>query len=276
MGLKKNAGGDSHEDSANPEGAHSTAKDPHSGILDRVRVVLCRPRHPGNIGAAARALKTMGLTRLVLVAPERYRGPDEESLARASGADDVLTGARIVDSLEEALPGVSCAAALTARRREVEPPRVAVREAAARLIERARQGGEVALVFGGETAGMTNAEVMRCDLIVSLSTNPAYGSLNLAAAVQVLSHELRMAAGASERVAGVALETLSPAATRDELEGLFAHLESQMTATGFFDAGNPKRLMPKLRRLFGRAALERDEVNILRGFLASIDRLGRK
>ncbi|HEY5763208.1 MAG TPA: RNA methyltransferase [Rhodocyclaceae bacterium] len=262
---------------ANPEGAHSTAKDPLAGVLSRVRVVLCRPRHPGNIGAAARAMKTMGLSRLVLVAPERYVAPDDEALARASGADDVLLAAQVVDSLDVALQGVVCAAALTARRREVEPPRMALREASSGLIEHATRGGEIALVFGGETAGLSNDEVMRCDLIVSLSTNPVYGSLNLGAAVQVLAHELRMAAAgaalADPRAVG---ERLSPLATRDEIEGLMRHLEAQMAATGFFDAGNPKRLMPKLRRLFGRSEMERDEVNILRGFLASIERFGRK
>ena len=277
MGLEKNGGSALQGSSANPEGAHSTAKDPLAGVLSRVRVILCRPRHPGNIGAAARAIKTMGLSRLVLVAPERYVAPDEEAQARASGADDVLAAAQVVGSLDDALQGVVCAAALTARRREVEPPRTALRDASRAMVEHAAGGGDVALVFGGETAGLSNEEVMRCDLIVSLSANPVYGSLNLGAAVQVLAHELRMAAaGTNQADLQAVSERLSPLATRDEIEGLMQHLEAQMTATGFFDAGNPKRLMPKLRRLFGRAEMERDEVNILRGFLASIERFGRK
>lgn len=247
--------------------------------LARVRVVLCRPRHPGNIGAVARALKTMGLSRLHLVSPERYAGEDEraEALARASGAGDVLAAATLCDSLDSALTGVVCAAAVTARVREIAPPRFAGREAAPLLVAHAARGGEVALVFGSETAGLTNDEVMRCDLCVSLPANPAYSSLNLGAAVQVLCYELRLAAiGAAEPAAPEVREVLSPLATRDEVERLMAHLEAVMGATGFFDAGNPKRLMPKLRRLFGRAALERDEVNILRGFLASVEDFRRK
>lgn len=275
MSLEKNGENALPMGSTSSEGAHSTAKDPFAGVLNRIRVVLCNTRHPGNIGAAARALKTMGLSRLILVRPERYdEAGRAEAMARASGAGDVLESMRVVETLDAALEGVGCAAALTARRREVEPVRKPVRNVAAEVIERAARGEELALVFGGETAGLTNEEVMRCDLIVSLSVNPEYGSLNLGAAVQVLAHELRMAAGAAAQ--GQAATTLSPMATRDEVEGLIRHLEGSMAATGFFDAGNPKRLMPKLRRLFGRAALERDEVNILRGFLASVERFGQK
>lgn len=251
-----------------------------------MRVVLCRPRHPGNIGAAARALKTMGLSRLHLVTPERYAADDElaEALARASGAGDVLATATLCDSLDSALTGVVCAAAVTARVREIGPPRLAGREAAPQLLAHAARGDEVALVFGSETAGLTNDEVIRCDLCVSLPANPAYSSLNLGAAVQVLCYELRLAALEAASPTGAAVgaaasearDVLSPPATHDEVERLMLHLEAVMGATGFFDAGNPKRLMPKLRRLFGRAALERDEVNILRGFLASVDDFRRK
>jgi tRNA/rRNA methyltransferase len=282
--VKKNREGAAVVDTGASRSAHSNACDPCAVLLDRVRVVLCRPRHPGNIGAAARALKTMGLSRLMLVCPERY---DEagavEARARASGAGDVLDSMQVVGTIDEALAGTVCAAALTARVREVEPPRVVAGVAAARLLSWAAGGQEVALVFGSETAGLTNEEVMRCDLIVSLPANPAYSSLNLAAAVQVLAYELRLAAGRQTAVAQqeAAAATgarssstaLSPPATRDEVERLIVHLERTMAYSGFFDAGNPKRLMPKLRRLFGRAALEVDEVNILRGFLASVEKL---
>lgn len=230
--------------------------------LNRFRVVLSRPGIPGNIGAAARALKTMGLSRLYLVNPKHFPHPEAES--RASGAVDVLANAVVCSSLEEALNGVSMAAAFTARRRELALPMQWAREAAGTLAEAAGQG-EVALVFGNETYGLSNEELAMCQLPVMIPANPEYSSLNLGSAVQLMCYELRMAT----QTMGEAPASFGDLATVDEVEQMIGHFQECMTASGFFNPDNPKRLMPRLRRMFGRIRLERDEVNILRGMLNS-------
>lgn len=237
-------------------------------LLSRVRVVLCRPSHPGNIGAAARAMKTMGLSSLVLVAPRQF--PDPEADTRATGAVDVLQGAKVVGSLADALAGTVFAAALSARQRDLGPPVSASREGVERLLEAAGQG-EVALVFGNETVGLSNDELQQCQAAITIPTNPDFSSLNLGSAVQVLCYECRMSAHAARPPlpAQGATPFTSQAATHDEIEGFYGHLEAVMTETGFYNPEKPGRLLPKLRRLFGRAGLERDEVNILRGILAA-------
>ena len=232
-------------------------------VLDRVRVVLTRTSHPGNIGAAARAMKTMGLSRLVLVAPHSF--PDEVATARASGATDVLERAQVVETLEQALHGTVLAAAMTARRRELSLPMQWPREAAGELAAYA-QDGEVALVFGNETSGLSNEELALCQLPVMIPTNPEYSSLNLAAAVQILCYELRLRLGESPS----APDGLGTPASFDEVEGFYGHLESAMVASGFHDPANPRRLMARIRRLFGRIRLEREEVGILRGILSAL------
>lgn len=236
-----------------------------AAALDRIRIVLSRTSHPGNIGAAARAMKTMGLSKLWLVAPQEH--PSREAWARASGAIDILDAAQVVPRLEDALAGTVLAAALTARRRELSLPRMHAREAATELLRHCA-AGEVALVFGNETSGLTNEEVALCGMPVSIPANPEYSSLNLGAAVQLLCYELRMAALAPQPPA----DPLPAPATHDEVEGFFAHLERVSTQSGFHDPDNPKRLLPRLRRLFGRARLEREEVSILRGLLTSVER----
>ncbi|MDR0633446.1 MAG: RNA methyltransferase [Azoarcus sp.] len=239
--------------------------------LDRVRVVLARPSHPGNIGAAARAMKTMGLAELWLVSPASF--PDPVAQARASGAGDVLAAARVVDTLAAALADTVFAAGLTARRRDVSLPCLGPRAAAAEIVDwRAR--GKVALVFGNEAGGLTNEELGLCALPVTIPANPEYASLNLGAAVQLMCYELRMAA-MGEGVRAIARHAPEPA-THDEIEGFFGHLEAAIVASGFLDPARPRRLMPKLRRLFGRARLEKEEVAILRGILASFGTAGNK
>lgn len=233
--------------------------------LSRVRVVLSRPSHPGNIGAAARAMKTMGLSRLYLVEPKLFPHPEAES--RASGATDVLAAATVCASLDEALSGVTLAAALTSRRRELALPMQWSREAAVGLAAQAA-AGEVALVFGNETFGLSNEELALCQVPVMIPANPEYASLNLGAAVQLMCYELRMAC----LQPGAAPYQEGELATVDEVEQMHAHFERAMTASGFFDPANPKRLLPRLRRLFGRVRLERDEVNILRGMLSYFER----
>jgi tRNA/rRNA methyltransferase len=232
--------------------------------LTNVRVVLCDTTHPGNIGAAARAMKTMGLARLCLVRPQRF--PDPQALWRAARAADVLEQASVHDTLDEALADVAFSVACSARTREISVPALDCREAAARVIEIA-QGQPVALVFGNEASGLTTEDVNRCKLLASIPANPAYSSLNLAAAVQVFAYELRMSAG------GERARQPSPAlASHQEVEGFYAHLESVLSETGFMNPDLPKKLMPRLRRLFARTGLEPEEVNILRGILKALTR----
>ena len=238
-----------------------------SGLLSRIRVVLCRPSHPGNIGAAARAMKNMGISRLFLVTPRQF--PDPEADARATDAVDVLAAAQVCASLDEALAGTVFSVALSARPRDLGPEPRQARAAVAELLAEAGQG-EVALVFGNETVGLSNEELQRCHVAATIPANPEFTSLNLGAAVQVLCYEARMAAfgGLPEQVDRTTPSS-SPPATHDEVEGLYAHLERVMTDTGFYNPAQPGRLLPKLRRLFGRVRLEKDEINILRGILAA-------
>ncbi len=233
--------------------------------LKNIRFVLCETAHPGNIGAAARALKTMGLSQLVLVAPARYPDPQAEWLA--VGASDVLRGARVCASLDEALAGSAFTVACTARPREVAVPMVAAREAAARIVEVARSQS-VALVFGNEKYGLTAAEVAKCQLLATIPADPRFSSLNVAAAVQVLAYELRIAAlGATVRNrSGKPPEH----ATYEEIERFYEHLEKSLLEAGFLNPRNPKKLMARLRRLFGRTQLEQEEVNILRGVIKTL------
>lgn len=241
-------------------------------LLDRIRIVLCRPSHPGNIGAVARAMKTMGLSSLYLVNPKEF--PHEEATSRASGASDVLTAATVCSSLDAALQGTVCAAALSARSRDLGPEPLQARHGALELI---RLAGEIsseqgiALVFGNETSGLSNEELQRCQLAISIPANPAYSSLNLGAAVQLLCYELRMAAfaDAPPRI-GLATPATSPLASHEEMEGFYGHLAQVMVTSGFLDPTRPKRLLPKLRRLFSRARVEKEEVNILRGILSAV------
>ncbi len=234
-------------------------------LLSRMRVVLCRPNHPGNVGAAARALKTMGLADLRLVAPQRFPAPEAEWMA--SNALDVLRAARVHATLGEAIGDCVAAFALSARPREWSPQPLALRDAAAVALERARTG-PVALVFGNETAGLTNEEMLACQFLVHIPAHPDYDSLNLAHAVQVAAYELRMAATETAREApGGRVEKR---ATVQDIEGLYAHLEEAALASGFLDPADPKKLRERWRRLFSRVALEREEVNILRGLLRAL------
>jgi tRNA/rRNA methyltransferase len=244
-----------------------------SGGFTSTRFVLVEPSHPGNVGAAARALKTMGFARLVLVAPRVANVKNEpEAIAMASGADDVLASAVVVDTLADALAGVHWSVALTARLREYGPPQLPPRAAAERAHAFVRHG-EIACVFGNERTGLSNADVERCSALAHIPANPAYSSLNLAQAVQVLAYELRLAlqstAPAAPAASG-ALSVASASASSDEIEGMYAHLESALVALDFLDPANPKKLMSRVRRLFARSGLEREEVNILRGIAKHI------
>ena len=230
-----------------------------------VRIVLSRPSHPANVGSAARAMKTMGFSDLRLVEPKRF--PDPEATALASGASDVLESAQVHGSLEDALRGTVLAAGFSARPRDLSHPPLALREAAPRIVEAAREG-DVALVFGNETFGLTNEELGRCQLLVSIPANPAYSSLNLGAAVQVACYELACCIGTGS----IAQARERMPATSEEIEGLHAHLEVAMVESGFPDPARPKRLMERMRRLFARARLEREEVRFLRGMIAAFQK----
>ena len=238
-------------------------------LLDRLsaaRIVLVATSHPGNIGAAARAMHTMGLARLVLVDPRRF--PDPEAIALASGANAVIDAAQVVATLDEALSGSVLTIGLSARRREFAGRVMPVREAAVEAIAHCAHG-EVALVFGTEMSGLSNAELARCNIIATIPANPDYASLNLAAAVQVVAYELRQAAGDASVWRAPRFEP----ASFDEIEALYAHATRTLADMRFLSPEMPRRLLPRLRRLFARAALEKEEVNILRGILARIDQI---
>ena len=241
--------------------------DSRANPLDRVRVVLVAPSHPGNVGASARAMLAMGLSRLALVAPSRF--PDHEATRRATGATAVLDAARVVDSLDEALEGVSCSVGYTSRPREFAGVVVSARDAAALAIASARAGRESALVFGTEMSGLSNDDLARCTAVATIPANPAFASLNLAAAVQVAAYEARVA---SQGDAAWQAPRFAPA-THDEIERLHEHAERTFVAMRFLHPEMPRRLMPRLRRLFARAGLEKEEVSILRGILARVDQL---
>jgi tRNA/rRNA methyltransferase len=225
------------------------------------RIVLCRPNHPGNIGAAARAMKTMGLADLRLVAPARAPVPQDQWMA-THGAD-VLAAAQTHATLAEAIADCAAAFALSARPREWSPQVLDARSAA---VHAAQLGAPVAFVFGNEAAGLTNEELFACQYLVHIPAHPESSSLNLAQAVQVVCYELRMAQGA-----GVPPMRAEKPATVADLEGLYAHLEAAARDSGFMAPGS--KLRERWRRLFSRVpALEREEVNILRGLLKSLQK----
>jgi tRNA/rRNA methyltransferase len=229
--------------------------------MANIRIVLCRPSHPGNIGAAARAMKTMGLADLRLVAPQRFPSPEAQWMA--THAVDVLENAVVHERLEQAISDCVAAFALSARPREWSPQVLDARAAAARA---AALEGDVAFVFGNETAGLTNEETFACQFLVHIPANPQFSSLNLAQAVQVVAYELRMAVESA--IPAARTEKL---ATVEDREGLYAHLEQAAVASGFHVPATGSKLPDRLRRLFSRVPeLERDEVNIVRGLLKAL------
>lgn len=248
-------------------------------VLQNIRVVLVNTSHPGNIGGAARAMKNMGLSRLVLVQPQDF--PSAEAVARAAGAVDILDGARIVSTLEEALDGCSLVLGTSARDRHIPWPLLDPRECATACMEQLEQACEVALVFGREDSGLSNDELQRCHFHVHIPSDPEFSSLNLATAVQVLTYEVRMAwlAAQGQPTKMAKLEThaeqSSLPVTADELERFYTHLESTLVQIGFHDPDNPRHLMSRLRRLYGRSNISKLEMNILRGILTETQKVAR-
>lgn len=241
--------------------------------MRHVNIVLVGTTHPGNIGASARAMKTMGLANLRLVAPP-VGFPGAEVTARAAGAGDVLAEARVFGTLAGAIADCGVVLATSARVRGIPWPEYTPRDAVARVLAAARNGTEVALVFGREQSGLSNDELSLCHGMIRIPANPGFSSLNLASAVQVLAYELRLAdSGLPGEAAG---EDEPRPVNAAELEQLYAHLEACMTDIGFMRPEQPRRLMLRLRRLFNRAALDENEYNILRGILAAAQAAARK
>lgn len=237
-------------------------------LFERLRFVLVETSRPGNIGAAARAMKTMGFSDLVLVNPRSENAQHhEEAIAFASGAQDVLDNARVVGSLDEALAGYNFIGAFSARLREFSPPVRQPRELAASLVKDPHI--KAALVFGNERFGLSNEHVEKCTALLKIPANPAYASLNLAQAVQIMAYECRLATvGEESGASGIGF--LGDQANSEQIEGMFSHLEQALVAVEFLDPDQPKKLMPRLRRMFARSALETEEVNILRGMANQI------
>jgi tRNA (cytidine32/uridine32-2'-O)-methyltransferase len=232
--------------------------------MRNIRVVMVETSHPGNIGGAARAMKTMCLERLYLVRPQQF--PHTVATARASGAIDVLAHAVICDSLDEALRDTRLVIGTSARARSLEWPRLDPPQCARQLMAEASSGA-AALVFGRERNGLTNAELDRCHFVTTIPCNPQYHSLNLAAAVQIMCYELLLRA--HDAAESDTARTQEPLANTGEVESFYQHLEQTLIAIGFLDPSNPRHLMRRLRRLFNRARLTCNEVNILRGILTA-------
>ena len=234
-------------------------------LVENIRIVMVETTHPGNIGAAARAMKAMGYKNLYLVKPKIY--PNAEATARAAGADDILTNAVVCDSLEQALQGCVTVIASSARPRAISSPVFTPREYASKLSEKTKLG-PVALVFGRESSGLSNEELEHCNVILQIPTNPDFSSLNVASAIQILCYEfingsqcLQTEKTDKEKV---------QLATSDEMKYFYNHLQQCMIDVGFLNPEQPRKLMRRLKSLFTRANLDENEVSILRGFLAAV------
>ena len=243
----------------------------NKNVLSNIRIILVGTSHPGNIGAAARAMKTMGLSRLYLVSPKDF--PCAEATARASGADDILSQAEVCLSLPEALQGCGMVIATTARTRALSWQVMEPREMAKKVVDIAGEQ-DCALVFGHERSGLSNEELDLCQAAVMVPTNEDYSSLNLAAAVQIISYEIRQA------VLGIDEEShepdQTPMASSDQMEGFYEHLEQTMIDIDFLNPDQPKFLMRRLRRLFNRTVMEESEVQMMRGLLSASQKQARK
>lgn len=235
--------------------------------LKNIRIVLVNTSHPGNIGSAARAMKTMGLSDLTLVSPVKF--PDPKANELASGADDILDNVRVVETLEEAISDATLVLATSARTREI-PLDYRTPEAAAQMVAAEAQSSSVAIVFGREKAGLNNDELLRCQYHIVIPSNPDYSSLNLAAAVQVLTYQCRVAL-LERSDADLSQHRQEALATSDTIERFYEHFERVITAVDFYDPNQPKRLLQRVRRLFNRIHMEDGEVQMLRGILRNIE-----
>ena len=230
-------------------------------MKSKIKFILFEPSHPGNVGAAARAIKTMGFETLCLINPTEH--PHPEARARSSGALDVLLNAEVFDNLQDAIKGCGLIIGTTSRTRRISVPITNIRETAPSIIAKAKQK-PVAVIFGPEKSGLINKQVDCCNQLVNIPSIGSYKSLNLAMAVQIVAYELRVACEALP--AEIRARNL---ASNDEIELFYNHLNQVLLETGFLDPKNPKQLMRRLRALFNRAQMDENEINIMRGILAS-------
>ncbi|MGI9322465.1 MAG: RNA methyltransferase, partial [Pseudomonadales bacterium] len=242
--------------------------EPEDNLFPGVRIVLVETTHPGNIGASARAMKNMGLTELVLVAPEQF--PDERAFFRAVSAEDVVNAAKVVNTLDEAIGDCQLVIGTSARNRSIPSLTLTPEACGEKVHAESAAGAKVALLFGRESRGLSNEELQRCQYHVNIPTGEAYTSLNLAMAVQIIAYEILKA-----RLKGSAaqVEWDMPMADSAAVERFLNHLEETLVQLDFHDPDNPRKLMPRLRRLFQRIRMDEMEVSILRGFLAAVNRL---
>ena len=239
--------------------------------LDNIKIVLVETSHTGNMGSAARAMKTMGLSNLCLVNP--IIKPDSQSISLAAGASDIIKQAQIFSSLEAAVADCSLVIGTSARPRSLQWPNLTPKACGDKIIAEACRHAQVALVFGRERVGLTNDELQKCHFHVSIPANPDYSSLNLAMSVQVLSYEIRMSL-LSVQEASIKLDEqdINEYPKDEDIERFYHHLEQTLLQTGFINPHHPGQIMGRLRRLFTRARIEQQELNILRGILTSIDK----
>ena len=237
-------------------------------LLDKIQIVMVGTTHPGNIGAAARAMHNMGLSRLTLVSPNCPVG--EIAYARSSGAHQILDNRKTVESLADAVSNCQVVFGASARRRSLTIPQISSTELA-NFIQNHQSSHQIAIVFGPEHSGLSNDDLDLCHYRLWIPTNPDFASLNIAAAIQVISYELFSSiAGSDEQIESEDVEKQDDLARHQDIDGMIGHFEQAMTSTGFLDPENPGLLLPRLRRLFMRARLSNVEVNIVRGFLKSV------
>lgn len=240
---------------------------------DNIRIVLVNTTHPGNIGGVARAMKNMGLSRLYLVAPRKY--PHEEADWRAASAQDILAGAVVCDTLDEAIGDCQFVAGTSARERRIPWPLLDARQCAQRIAD-ASNNEQVAVLFGREDRGLTNDELKCCNLHLNIPSDAAYSSLNLAMAVQIVAYELRMLAVAGDLPVAQDDQWDTPFSTRENMERFYTHLEETLVDIEFLDPAAPRQLMARLRRLYSRVRLDEMELNILRGILTETQKWVKK
>jgi tRNA (cytidine32/uridine32-2'-O)-methyltransferase len=239
-------------------------------IFNKTRIILVGTTHPGNIGAAARAMKTMSQDKLYLVTPKTF--PSAEASARATGADDILANATVCSSLKEAISDCDLVIGTSARTRSIPWPMISPRECAQTISE--NKYSSVAIVFGRENSGLSNEELELCNLVLQIPTNEQYSSLNLAAAVQIICYEIYLLENSNEKIEDN--ETSDALVNQDKMEMFYQHLEQCLIDIDFYDVDNPRLLMHRLRRLFNRVQLEENECNILRGILSKVqEKIGK-
>lgn len=235
--------------------------------IENIRIVMINTSHPGNIGAAARVMKNMGLKKLYLVQPKNF--PNYEASAMASGASDLLSQAIICDSFAEALEGCHLVLGSTARERKIQHEFIDGREAGLLTVKESLQQ-QVALVFGRERTGLTNDEIGLCHKLINIPSNPDYSSLNVASAIQIISYEVMMALGMQN---AHSTQTDSEYASSDNMQRFYQHLEETLVAIDFLKLKQSPQLIPKLRHIYNRARLTQEELNILRGILSKTQKL---